>query len=71
VVDNLQFLEPRPDGQGGGRARQATPLAPRKPVASGYSAESSYPSPSGYEESGESDGGGNLPDHPHDGDIPF
>ena len=36
VVDNLQFLEPRPEGQGGGTTRPAGAAPARKPAAPAY-----------------------------------
>jgi single-strand DNA-binding protein len=62
VLDNLQFLEPRADGEGGSRGQRMTPAA-RPPAASG-------PSANRYDESESFDppesGGAENPDH-----IPF
>lgn len=58
VVDNFQFLEPRPEGQGGGTPRQATPSPATRPTPS-------------YEESEGGFGEKPEPDIPGESDIPF
>jgi single-strand DNA-binding protein len=62
VVDNMQFLEPRQDGQGGGMPRQSAP--PARKSAPSHSAPPSY-------EEGGFDENPTIPEHPNDGDIPF
>lgn len=78
VADRFQLLEARGgEGMEGGMSpeegmpRQAAPSSFRKPASSNNPPAPNYSAPPSYEESGESDGGGSLPDHPHDGDIPF
>ncbi len=58
VVDNFQFLEPRPEGQGGGTPRQATPSPATRPAPP-------------YEESEAGFGEKPEPDIPGESDIPF
>jgi single-strand DNA-binding protein len=60
VVDNIQFLEPRPDGQAGG-ARSTGAAAPRRPAPAADYGEP----PSGSESPDFS------PEGPTEGDIPF
>jgi single-strand DNA-binding protein len=63
IIENIQLLEPRPEGAGGGGTRTSgTTPAPAKPM--------STPPPT-YEETPEYNETPQFAEHPNDKDIPF